>query len=1040
MKKIILSLLIVICGVYSYGQIDGVIVDEFTPTAAAVSADPNLSGVTTYRIFIDMTDGWNLVNVTGLPGNPLYFSTDAGFYNSGTQYIPPVAVAPTVDDPAFYDTYIAIGGGAFFGAGFLFAPLAEDATGDPNDGFVDGSGLQPGVIDATDYSLFFGTGNKSADPSDPDWNAEVTAYSGGGANTQAGTPGSNSVCIGQWSTTGSFTTEFGVSLQNPVTGEVIAYVYRSGAGAAQQQNSNLFFTNQETNVAPVASIANFVDGASTPYNIDTDFLVAVDPNNNSETNREIDYVEVTVDGGNTYSNDLPSGTYAAADGSSSYPVTIPASELTEGDHTFSARAVKVADALASDPSSPITVTATRSLSAPTASLSASPVEVFTGEDILFDVSVSDPGSAAITDVEFIVNDTTRQGGSANPNTATSYTWTANADGAAIPVEVIVTNGDNQSTTLNTTVKVISSDASYEIVSFEEDCSAGDRFCVPVKKIGDPLADVIGFEFMMTYDETKVAPTGVVSVYDNAGGANNDNTGYTVNDLGNGTMYVAIYLDANSSSSDVWSGVDENLFCVEFVKTAGFAAEDMVAFGATDIKESTIAGVSDPKVASEGTYSTTVNTIYTGVLRFWKDLQPIDGTGGAFNVTARVHSVANPDSFALANTYSNPPVGYFDYDFSSPNGTEIRVHKQVANDAAMAVLPQMYSGYDAFLAAKVVTNDLTYIPSAFEMVAMDVNLDTKVSAGDISQINQRSVKVIDEFNEQDGTASPDWRFVNEDVPNEELSWRISETYPDDDGLGFSKVRVPSVPGTYDLAAQILNPEECPVIVDDNNTFLGIATGDVDGSWKDADIGSGLKAGGAEMVVFDLANMYVEESFVNIPVKVRSEDVVNSLNFVIGYDQEISFENIVSHTNHIEYVYNTEDNYVGLTSYSLAEYDVDEPLFTVRFYAPNGFDASQLEEAYGWINGISTDVVKTATGVEPAELSVGVYPNPAADYLHVNVAEEVSITIVDMHGKVLFNKANVVEKERIDVSDFSNGIYLLKVEGANSAIVKRIAVQK
>ncbi|MGC9342858.1 MAG: hypothetical protein ACP5E3_09175, partial [Bacteroidales bacterium] len=705
MKKILLSLIVLFCGIYSYAQIDGVIVDEFTPTAAAVTADPNLSGVTTYRIFIDMSAGWELVNVTGLPGNPLYFETDAGFYNNGIQFIPPVASAPTVDQPAFYDTYIAIGGGGFFGTPFLYSPLAEDATGDVNDGIVDGSGLQPVVLGATNYSLFFGTGGASADLSNPDW-VDQSAWSGGGASSQAGTPGSNSVCIGQWSTTGSFTTEFGVSLKDPVSGDVIAYTYRSGAGTAQIQDDNLFFTNQEDNNAPTATIVNLIANQNVPYNSNVTVQVDVNANNSSAELKALESVELLVDGTDTYVTSL-AGTSAD---SGPFDIVWPTG-LIEGARTLEVRAIKLADNLIGPYSTAITVNAVRDLVAPAASLTATPSTVFDSETILFEVAISDPGSRPISDVEFIVDGVSLQGGSATPSTATSYTWTADVIGAAVPVEVIVTNEDNQSVSLTTSVRVISSAASYEIVSVEEDCSVADRFCVPIRKIGDALANVTGFEFKMTYDAVKVTPTGVVMVYPNAGGADDSNTDYFVNDLGDGTMYVAIFLDGNSTAGQVWEGVDENLFCVEFVKKNAFLPVDQVVFTASEIIESSISGVSDPKLASDGTYSTIVNSIYTGYTKFWKDLQPIDGTGGAFNVTTRITSISDPTYFVVADAN-----GQFDYDFS--NGAEFNIRKQIDNNAAIEVLPQVYSGFDAYLTAKVVTNDLSYRPSPFEIVSMD----------------------------------------------------------------------------------------------------------------------------------------------------------------------------------------------------------------------------------------------------------------------------------------------------------------------------------
>ena len=53
----------------------------------------------------------------------------------------------------------------------------------------------------------------------------------------------------------------------------------------------------------------------------------------------------------------------------------------------------------------------------------------------------------------------------------------------------------------------------------------------------------------------------------------------------------------------------------------------------------------------------------------------------------------------------------------------------------------------------------------------------------------------------------------------------------------------------------------------------------------------------------------------------------------------------------------------------------------------------------------------------------YPNPAGDFIYVNVPKQIQmIYIYDMQGKIL--KSTLISPKRIDISDLSNGLYLLR----------------
>jgi hypothetical protein len=122
--------------------------------------------------------------------------------------------------------------------------------------------------------------------------------------------------------------------------------------------------------------------------------------------------------------------------------------------------------------------------------------------------------------------------------------------------------------------------------------------------------------------------------------------------------------------------------------------------------------------------------------------------------------------------------------------------------------------------------------------MDVNMDGVISAGDISQINQRTVLIQDEYKQAwnynvDGSPSAnyvrskDWVFVGKSTIEFDPGYTKSSTYPLDDGIGFSKNRVPEAPFCIWTGVDNL-PDACPDV--GVETFYGILLGDANGNYK------------------------------------------------------------------------------------------------------------------------------------------------------------------------------------------------------------------
>lgn len=218
-----------------------------------------------------------------------------------------------------------------------------------------------------------------------------------------------------------------------------------------------------------------------------------------------------------------------------------------------------------------------------------------------------------------------------------------------------------------------------------------------------------------------------------------------------------------------------------------------------------------------------STLYNGTLVFWLDNSPIK------------YNAANPSQYLITNIYgadSNcvktpaPAVqpnltGQFSYNIL--NGSSVKIERDIL---PATNVQSVINNTDANLGHKVLVNDTSFIPSIFQIIALDANADGVISAGDISQINQRSVKTLTEFKQKwnytingtsNGQLSKDWLFVSATLLNSP-AYKKSLTYPANDGLGYSKYNVPIVPFCLQIPA--------------TGPITGILLGDVNGNYATA----------------------------------------------------------------------------------------------------------------------------------------------------------------------------------------------------------------
>lgn len=134
------------------------------------------------------------------------------------------------------------------------------------------------------------------------------------------------------------------------------------------------------------------------------------------------------------------------------------------------------------------------------------------------------------------------------------------------------------------------------------------------------------------------------------------------------------------------------------------------------------------------------------------------------------------------------------------------------------------------------------------------------------------------------------------------------------------------------------------------------------------------------------------------------------------------------------------------------------FTYAWSGPNGFTAS-TEDISGLVGGVYTVTVTDANGCtssnnytvnsliglnELNEIPFNLYPNPSTGKFNLMFANNEQIVyrleILDLDGRVIYEGTIAGNSEVIDLSDKSNGSYILRLSDDKSQSIKRIVLKK
>ncbi|MDG1331455.1 MAG: T9SS type A sorting domain-containing protein [Crocinitomicaceae bacterium] len=569
------------------------------------------------------------------------------------------------------------------------------------------------------------------------------------------------------------------------------------------------------------------------------------------------------------------------------------------------------------------------------------------------------------------------------------------------------------------------------------CCGNPTVCIPFSTKCEVQDSMIGIDFCVNYDQTMMTPTGNVSLGDVVLDGSPD-ADYAINYVMTpGELHVSIFYLPSAPVTAMFEGAGE-IACVEFSLSSSYQTGDTLDLSVCEVIEGFQTSV-EFECADTGSFVLLDDDILEASLIYWNDdTRPLR------------YDQANPADFLITDisgtdancTVTNPNVGVpdingnFTYDIN--NGPSIEILRDIqGNSTSSAPCPSpsgvmpVINGMDAYWTSLVTTLNGSFVPNPYQIVAMDVNMDGFVSANDITHIQNRTIGNICEYPQawnypNPTTNSLDWRFIDRTTVENSPEYTVSNVYPANDMVGYSKYNVPDVPFCLEVAVDS-NGTFCTTVGEED--FNGILLGDANGSWTGNTPTVVIKQLNDE-VFYDLSQVTVDQNCVfSIPVYYTSSDNLMALDFSMDYDESrLNLQNIVpasGATGNMIGAHNDLGDQVLFTSYSSVPGGINlvAPVYYLQFTSiDDDIYPNDLGSITSYFNGSAVTSTITGTTISCSTLDVTqisedvnalISPNPFEDELNVHfgtdLIEETTITVYDLQGR-----------KKIELDCLSNGI--------------------
>ncbi|WP_051313744.1 T9SS type A sorting domain-containing protein [Sporocytophaga myxococcoides] len=578
---------------------------------------------------------------------------------------------------------------------------------------------------------------------------------------------------------------------------------------------------------------------------------------------------------------------------------------------------------------------------------------------------------------------------------------------------------------------------YGISSPTVGCSG--NFSVKVQNYINPTPGVIGLDVCLKYDPAIMTAksTYTIGKVVNAGKAS-----WAVANLNistPGEIKATIYYTSSAPATTSFKGIGDIItFDFSLKSNIQPQASPLTSCGITESNMNNGGYVEYP--VHEGSLYVSTNQ-FTSKLYYAGTYVPMGTStvaGSYYNVT-RIYPGFNCRSTNVAPVKPDTS-GVFTIPFT--NG-EIVFERDIRGSYEDSIgLPSIMSvinGNDVVLASNFIVGKT--LPNFYQLVAADVNLDGRVTAGDLTLMTRRYLLKIGEFPQL-------WNY-NGYVPNENRELSKDWLFIDDSSVvkysNYSIKNVPSIPNCI----QPLNV--CPTTKD---KYRGILLGDVDGSWAVANKAQRRAFQNETEVLFNLAEAtYTGGGAFSVPVYVSADDDISSVDFSIDVDSTVSILKVTSDTPDLIFDKNVYGRSLLVGSYVSDGYIVDSKVFSVSLKINDGQKLN--ENLFGgfnaYINGtpvsskIGTAGITTGIVENNSITDFHVYPNPTkgaftVELKNADLANELVVYNVLGIEVARFSSLKGNSINEFDLSELKAGVYQLKLVGDNFNRVNQLVIEE
>lgn len=523
----------------------------------------------------------------------------------------------------------------------------------------------------------------------------------------------------------------------------------------------------------------------------------------------------------------------------------------------------------------------------------------------------------------------------------------------------------------------------------------------MKKYDNDLAGLIA---TLRFDSTEFLPTGRTRL-------TSSTEDCLINSLrdGNKVDYL-LYLNR---ANPIVGNVGDTLFLVEFKPVARFLRQNATATIQWVVNEDHFTTISE---SFNGSTTLRVEGATIVEFKIWTD--------GTRELT-RDNNAANVLMGDTCNTVTERLVSDAARKSTKVNPMPFYQIKQSVCDVLDR---QIETSQDIYLASQIAIGSRSFIPTEYQMFAADANKDGKVSAIDISLLQQRRIGLLDlGFLMPDGTRKTRLYFDKKRMAQQ--NWHVSRHYPDADTEGGMTRQ--NVPVIGDDCSKLDTLMRCDTFKVD---IVEIRIGDLDGTMSVVLRSSGVLEIGCDKIVRN-DTMFLA---VTTPQYATSFDV-----FVSG---KTPFIGIYEAENGVMKVKaNVTNKVCNVSGYSSKGGGIapKQILFYVAIPFTGDSTIPQFATDRALLNGQPATFKVVNSGCStPKKLIVNtlrVYPNPTADLITVSysVGFKGQLSLTDAIGRQIAAwKTDGTGNMSVDLTEFAPGVYVLKLsDGTFQKAVKQ-----